>query len=373
MFQKNKQNIPILALAPMAGYTNPEFRLLALNWGADIVYSEMVSGRGLVFGGQRTFDLMDRRKGEKNLIIQIFGDDPSIMGEAAEIVSSYKTTVFDDNELEFLVETNGEADGAVKVNAADGIDINFGCPVKKIAKSGSGAVLLKDPEKALAITEAVVKHSSVPVSIKFRLGWNSELPAARDFLDIAKDCNCSHVMIHGRWATQFYSGKADWQALAELTEYSKVPVFVNGDVCTANDGLDIFRQTGAAGIGIGRGALKKPWIFRDIKSAFGEESANGVEPLENTNEYFTRRVAIARWMLRKTAQRLLAIGAKTTGRCRSAPAYLRLRSHFMALISSIHGASKVRTAILKAESNDELDQILAELETSNRFIPLADL
>ena len=152
-------NQPLLALAPMAGYTNPEFRCICQKEGADIVYSEMVSTRGLVYGGQRTYDLMDRHENERNLIIQVFGDDPAIMGEAVGMVCDH--------------------------GAADAIDINFGCPVKKIARSGSGAVLMKDPDKAMEITRSAVEASSVPVSIKFRLGWNSDFATAHRFVEFA--------------------------------------------------------------------------------------------------------------------------------------------------------------------------------------------
>jgi nifR3 family TIM-barrel protein len=323
--------MPVLALAPLAGYTNPEFRLLALKWGADLVYSEMISSRGLIFGGCRTFELMERHSDEKNLFIQLFGDDPQIMGEAAAVIS--------------------------ESGIADGIDLNFGCPVKKVAKSGSGAVLMKTPEVACAITEAVVRHSKVPVSIKFRLGWNDDAPAAKEFLDIAAQCKCCHAMIHGRWATQFYRGESDWAALAELTSYARLPVFVNGDVCSAEDALKITELTGAAGIGVGRGALRRPWIFSEIKSSFSGETFREV-PEDN----LLSRIEIARWLLKATAWRLDSDGLKAKGyRKRPAPAYIRLRGHFMALISSVDGASKIRQSILAAKSDKELDLILEEL------------
>lgn len=222
-------------LAPLAGYTDVSFRLLCRELGAGLCYSEMISCHGLVYGQRQTRELMATMPAERPVVFQLFGSDPQVMGEAAAILG---------------------------ICPIDAIDINMGCPVRKVTRKGAGVALMKDLVKAEAIIRAVCAHTSLPVSVKFRSGVQHDAIIAVDFARMAQDAGASALTVHGRTWAQGFSGMADWQVIARVKESVAVPVIGNGDILTYQDGLRMMTETGCDGVMVGRGALGNPWVFQ---------------------------------------------------------------------------------------------------------------
>ena len=321
---------PIVVLAPLAGLTTPEFRAICSECGADLVYSEMVSARGLHYGGHGTLDMLKRHRDEKNLIVQMFGDRPDFMAKAAKQIC--------------------------EMGIADGLDINFGCPVKKVARSNSGAVLMKDLPLAREIVQAVVESSQVPVSIKCRLGWSPSLPAAHEFIVMAQESGCSHVIVHGRWATQFYGGTADMEALKEAVQGTEIPVLANGDICSVDSAKRALEITGCQGVAIGRAILGRPDLFTEIRLAFDPQCQLKEPPPDGRQ----RRAALAKRLLAATSSRVDDLG-------RGAKGYVRLRGHLMSFMSGFKGAAVLRQKVLACNSRQELDDLLTLVEKAQRL------
>lgn len=225
--------------APLAGISNLPMRLLAREAGCGMVCSEMISSNGLIYGSRKTRQLMDSDPAEKPLSMQIFGSDPEIMAQAAQIV---------------------EASGA------DILDINFGCSVKKILKSGSGAALMKSPHQAQAVLTAVRKAVKIPVTIKIRAGWDRSGQEALTIAAIAQDAGVDALAIHPRTASQGFRGCADWSMISRIKERVAIPVIGNGDIVTAEDAVRMKSETGCDAVMIGRAAVGNPWIFSQINA-----------------------------------------------------------------------------------------------------------
>ncbi|MDO5018462.1 MAG: tRNA dihydrouridine synthase DusB [Lagierella massiliensis] len=224
-----------LFMAPMAGITDRAFREIVTEFGSGLNFTEMVSAKGLFYKDKNTKRLMDRGK-ETNLSIQIFGSDPKIMGN---VVREY---INDDERFQ-------------------AVDINMGCPAPKIVKNNDGSALMKDLPLAEKVITEVVKNSKKPVSVKFRLGWDEE---SINYLELGKICEesgVSFVTLHPRTRKAFYSGRADWEAIANLKSRLKIPVIGNGDVNSPEDILNMFKFTGCDGISLARGALENPFLF----------------------------------------------------------------------------------------------------------------
>jgi nifR3 family TIM-barrel protein len=235
---------PPVVLAPMAGVTNYPFRALCRRFGAGLYISEMITARALVEGREKTLKLADFGPGESPRSLQLYGVDPHYVGAA----------------VRFLV-----GEGRV-----DHLDLNFGCPVRKVTRKGGGAAIPAKPGLLASIVRAAVEAAGgVPVSIKFRTGIDDEhlnfLEAGR----IAQEEGCAAVTLHARTAAQLYDGHAEWAAIAELKQaLSSIPVFGNGDIWVAEDALRMVRETGCDGVAIGRGCLGRPWLFRDLADVF---------------------------------------------------------------------------------------------------------
>jgi len=224
-------------LAPLAGITNLPFRQIAKRSGCGLVYSEMISAAGLVHRAQKTMRMLASQPEEKPLAVQIFGADPPIMAEAAKIVEN---------------------------SGADIIDINFGCSVKKIIKTGSGAALMRDPKRAEKLLKSIRSAVKIPVSIKIRTGWDQSGGQALILSEIAEACGVDAIAVHPRTASQGFSGKADWSIIARVKKEVKIPVIGNGDIFGPKDALKMISETECDGVMIGRAAIGNPWIIFQV-------------------------------------------------------------------------------------------------------------
>ena len=224
-------------LAPLAGITNLPFRLMAKMSGCGLVCSEMISANGLVYRSAKTEQMLKSVKDEKPLSVQLFGSDPAIMAEAAAIVES---------------------------RGADIVDINFGCSVRKVVKTGSGVALMKTPDQARALLTSVRKAIHIPLTIKIRSGWDSTGREALNIAGIAQDCGVDAIAVHPRTAGQLFRGLADWSIITAVKKRVDIPVIGNGDIVSARDALRMFSETGCDAIMIGRKAIGNPDIFSRV-------------------------------------------------------------------------------------------------------------
>lgn len=226
-------------LAPMAGVTDAASRLLAKEMGCALVYTEMVSAKGLVYENEHTSEMLYTAQEERPVAIQIFGSDPIFMAKAAR-----------------LVEQTG---------MADIIDINMGCPAPKVIKGGDGSALMRQPDLAYEVMRAVVEAVSLPVTVKFRKGWDDRSVNAIQIARLAEKAGVSAVAVHGRTREQYYSGSCDLSVIADVVRAVDIPVIGNGDIRTPQDAMRMMDRTGCAAVMIGRASEGNPWIFREMK------------------------------------------------------------------------------------------------------------
>lgn len=254
---------PIM-LAPMAGVTDLAFRSLCREFGAGLTVTEMVSSKALTYQDKKSIALMRLGVGESPAAVQIFGSDPVCMGEAAA-----KTA---------------------ELAAPDIIDINMGCPVGKVVSSGDGSALMKSPERARDVIESVVKSVSLPVTVKYRKGFDSGSVNAVEFGKMCEEAGASAVTVHGRTRAQMYSGRADREIIRAVKAAVGIPVFANGDIFTGGDAKKMLDFTGCDGVAIARGAMGSPWIFREAKAALEgreiPEPPSYIERLEMARRQF---------------------------------------------------------------------------------------
>ena len=242
---------PPVVLAPMAGVTNPPFRTLCRRYGAGLYVSEMITARALVEGNRKTLLLASFSSEERTRSLQLYGVDPHNVGEAVRLL--------------------------VGEGRVDHLDLNFGCPVRKVTSKGGGAAIPLKPRLLRGIVAAAVRAAqAVPVTIKFRIGIDERHHTHLESGRIAQEEGCAAVGLHARTAAQLYDGEARWEAIAELKRaVTRIPVLGNGDVWEAHDALRMMRSTGCDGVVVGRGCLGRPWLFRDLADVFdGREPPN---------------------------------------------------------------------------------------------------
>jgi tRNA-dihydrouridine synthase B len=226
-----------LIMAPMAGITNLPFRLMVKRMGAALVSTELISAVGLSLNNKGSLIYLRSLPEEKPLAVQIFGAEPQTMAMAARIVIE---------------------------SGADLVDINVGCPVKKVTKSGAGAGLLRDLKNLEKVLSAVRQVCHVPLTVKTRIGWSPDEPVAFEVARIVEDCGVDAITLHARFVTQKYSGRADWDMIGRVKSRSKIPVIGNGDVHKPLHAIEMKAQTGCDGVMVGRAAVRNPWIFKQI-------------------------------------------------------------------------------------------------------------
>ena len=256
-----------LALAPMAGVTDLAFRQICRELGAGYSVTELVSAKALCYQDKKSRQLLKLAPNEVPAAAQIFGSDPVCMAEAAQI--------------------------AAEVSGAAVIDINMGCPVGKVVANGDGSALMKDPEKAARIAEAVVKASPVPVTVKMRRGWDKGSINAVPLAKMLEQVGVAAVCVHGRTRVQMYGGQADWTTIREVKEALSIPVVANGDIFSGEDAVRILQFTGADMAMIGRGCFGNPWIFQQARAALAGEPIPPLPPLSQRMELAQRQMELA--------------------------------------------------------------------------------
>ena len=291
-----------IRLAPLCGVTDHVYRTLCFEQGCDAAYTEMISAMGYLCAPEQRAqkDLMRRGDSEGKLILQLFGKDPVVVAEAAGRIS--------------------------RLGVYDGIDLNMGCPARKVACSGEGSGLMKDPDTAEKIMKETVKASALPVSIKMRIGWDKDHINAVQFAKIAEESGIQEITVHGRTREQQYSGTADWNIIEEVKQSVSVPVFGNGDIFTYEEAIRRLKETGVNGIMIGRGALGNPWIFRQIR-----EAIEGRDPEPVTLQERSTMIRRHYRMMLETRPEKVAIR--------------EMRKHIGWYIHGLRGSSKIRNEI----------------------------
>ena len=256
-----------LALGPMAGVTDLAFRTICREQGAGLTCTEMVSSKALCYQDKKSIPLLQLGEEEHPAAAQIFGSDPVCMQEAAAI--------------------------AHEVSGADLIDINMGCPVPKIANSGDGSGLMRTPELAVRVLEAVVRGAGCPVTVKFRLGWDKGSINCVEFARALEAAGAAAVAVHGRTRAQMYAGRANWDYIREVKQAVKIPVIANGDVFKGEDAPRILKYTGADMAMIGRGVFGNPWIFAQCKAALEGRPIPPLPPLSERCDTAVRQFELA--------------------------------------------------------------------------------
>jgi nifR3 family TIM-barrel protein len=308
---------PPLVLAPLAGHTDSLFRQAIKDLGGcGLVVSELVSTEGMTRQMERTLHLTRFEESERPIAIQIFGSEPARMAQSAA-----------------MVEEMG----------ADILDINVGCPVKKVVKQGGGSNLLRDLPLLERIFMAVRKASKIPLTAKVRIGWDRKEINVLEVLKLAEDCGIEALTVHGRTRCDLFSGKADWTAIARVKERARIPIIGNGDVLEPVDAERMFRETGVDGVMIGRGALSNPWLFRQSWDCLNGRSVRGID-------------------VRERKEFLLSFLRRIHESCPAAAAVGKMKKMGGQLSKGIPGGSRLRAAIHSAHTCEEVLAVVQQAD-----------
>jgi len=313
-----------LFLAPMEDVTDPTFRLLCKRFGADMVYSEFVSADALIRNIEKTERKLTIHEEERPVVIQLYGREPEPIAEAAQKAAEVTPDI---------------------------IDLNFGCPVKKVAGKGGGAGLLKDVPKLLEITKAVVKAVNIPVTVKTRLGWDDSSKIITTLAEQIQDCGAQALAIHGRTRAQMYTGNADWTLIGEVKANPRIhiPIIGNGDVTTPQRAKECFETYGVDAVMIGRGSIGRPWIFEEIKHFLKKGDEMALKPFS--------------WYL-EILKTHISENIEWLGERRG---ITHSRRHLASspLFKGIDHFKPTRIAMLQAETKERLFEILDGIENKN--------
>lgn len=307
-------DVPV-ALAPMAGITDLPFRLICRRLGCGYTVSEMISAKGLLYNNTKTKEMLKIDSGERPTAIQLFGSVPAELAEASRIVAE---------------------------RGADMIDLNMGCPVPKIVNNGEGSALMKQPALAYEILAEMVKAVDIPVTVKFRAGWDDAHRNAVEIAKAAEAAGVAAVAVHGRTRQQFYEGKADWKIIAEVKKAVKIPVFGNGDIFSAADGLRMLKETGCDGLMVGRGADGNPWIFQQLRAALLNQPYNEQVPLKEKLELAAEHLR----MLIELKGEYISVK--------------EMRRHISAYLKGMPHAAEYRSRFHKTDTYEQFMELLEE-------------
>lgn len=305
--------IPVI-LAPMAGVTDMPYRSICRDMGCDLTFTEMVSAKGLFYGGSGTKKLLYTASNERPCAVQLFGSEPDIMGDMAKRLCD---------------EYNGEITL---------IDINMGCPAPKIVNNGEGSALMKNLPLASRVIEAVVKASALPVSVKFRKGFTEKTVNALEFARMAEESGASMITVHGRTREQMYSGIADREIIAKVKQAVKIPVIGNGDIFSAESAVDMLEKTKCDGIMVARGAQGNPFIFAEIKARL--EGKEYKKPTDG------ERIDMAIFHAKKLCE------------YKGERSVVEMRKHAAWYTHGMHDAARLRTEINRCETFDGMISLL---------------
>lgn len=307
-----------LLLAPMEDVSDPPFRKVCKENGADLMYTEFISSEGLIRDAIKSRIKLDIFEYEKPIGIQIFGGDEEAMSLSARIVDA---------------------------TAPDLLDINFGCPVKKVVCKGAGAGILKDVPKMISLTQSVIKSTSLPVTVKTRLGWDEQTKNIEEVAERLQDIGVQALSIHGRTRMQMYKGEADWSLIAKVKNNPRIhiPIFGNGDIDSPQKALEYKNRYGVDGIMIGRAAIGYPWIFREIKHYF---NTGEILPLPTVAE----RVDVCR----KHVEMSVAWKGETLG-------LLEMRRHYASYLKGLPNIKDFRMQLVTLQSIAEIQAVLENI------------
>lgn len=303
-----------IVIAPMAGITNPVYRGILKEYGAGLIYTEMVSDKGLGYQNKKTWEMLEIVPSEHPISLQLFGSEPESMTKAAQIIDQETT--------------------------ADIIDINLGCPVPKVIKSGAGSRLMCVPDRVFAIVSSVASAVKKPVTVKIRSGWDSQHINAVEIAKICEKAGAKAIAVHGRTRAQVYSGKADWDIIKAVREAVKIPVIGNGDITSPEIAKRMLDETGCQAIMIGRGVLGRPWLVRQVQEYLETGTYEERVSLQERRQIIFRHLQ----RLKESKGEKLAV--------------LEMRSHGAWYLKGLKNASDIKVQLSAAQSISDFSKII---------------